>query len=92
MTDSPSQVTLEGISGMVVMDPKNDPSSTVEDDEDQKNDDGMIPPYAEMDIKKGESGGASSSSSSDRINSLGNKKYKIEDAEADQTLAAAQLK
>ena len=46
-------------------------------------------PYAELDIKKGESGGASSSSSSDRINNLQNKQYKLEGAEDDKMLAAA---
>ena len=58
---------------MVVMDPKNDIGSSVEDEDDQKNESEVIPPYDEFDIKKGESGGASSSSSSDRVNSLGNK-------------------
>lgn len=68
-TDSPTQVTLEGISGMVVMD-ANTGKKVDEEDDELKNDEGLLP-YDEMDIKKGESGGASSSSSSDRINTEG---------------------
>ena len=70
-TDSPTQITLEGISGMVVMDSKAAGVSTgKEEDEDQKNerDAEEMLPYDEDDIQKGESGGASSSSSSDRLN------------------------
>lgn len=76
VTDSPTQVTLEGISGMVVMDAKAaaaEKGKDEEDDEDQKNEadaEGMLT-YDEDDIRKGESGGASSSSSSDALNTTG---------------------
>jgi len=71
-TDSPSQITLEGISGMVVMDASalETTGSKDEDEDEQKNNafaDGLLP-YDEDEIRKGESGGASSSSSSERLN------------------------
>ena len=70
VTDSPSQVTLEGISGMVVMNTSKPADSSLvickdeEDDDVQRNVEGPLQ-YNEFDIKKGESG-ATSSSSSDR--------------------------
>jgi hypothetical protein len=68
-TDSPTQVTLEGVSGMVVMD-GNSGSKKEDEDDEQKNEEGILP-YDEVELKKGESGGASSSSSSDRLNTEG---------------------
>lgn len=64
VTDSPSQITLEGISGMVVMDKAQGSDAEQQLDGDGE---GMLP-YDEEDIRKGESGGASSSSSSDHVN------------------------
>ena len=66
-TDYPSsQVTLEGISGMVVLDARTgervDSGSL---DAEKQLDDGPTIPYSDHEIKKGESGGASDSSSSE---------------------------
>ena len=73
-TDSPSQVTLEGISGMVVMDAnarrsKQGAGGEEEEDEEPRSGEPALQ-YDGADIKKGESG-LSSSSSSERVNTEG---------------------